>query len=232
MKKRFSILVSVLMFCLLLNPRFVQANEYQGKAEEFDQTGEKYQSTSEVFRKEEVEELIEQVERKKLMPDKTDFTASEGILRASFGQYPTRKGVILVTKDKYKGLIPTGHTAIIYGRNVVVESSSQGVTTGDNDWYSTKTTCYGATVKNTTVTQDSNAADWCYAQISKPYNLNYYNMSTRAKFYCSQLVWAAFLDNYNIDLNTPAFANAAMLSNPVHPIELVWTDETNLIYEK
>lgn len=80
MKKRFSILVSVLMFCLLLNFTFVQANEYQGKAEEFDQTGEKYQSASEVFRKEEVEELIEQVETKKLMPDKTDFTASDGML--------------------------------------------------------------------------------------------------------------------------------------------------------
>ncbi|HEN8954622.1 hypothetical protein DBT48_06450 [Aerococcus mictus] len=232
MKKRFSILVSVLMFCLLLNPTFVQANEYQRKAEEFDQTGEKYQSASEVFRKEEVEELIEQVETKKLMLDKKDFTASEGMLRASFGQYPTRKGVILVTKDKYKGLIPTGHAAIIYGRNVVVESLSQGVTTGRNDWHSTKTTCYGVTVKNTTARQDSNAADWCYEQISKPYNFNYYNMSTRAKFYCSQLVWAAFLDNYNIDLNTMAFANPSIPSNPIHPMELVWTDKTNLIYEK
>ena len=57
-------------------------------------------------------------------------------------------------------------------------------------------------------------------------------MSTRAKFYCSQLVWAAFLDNYNIDLNTMAFANSTIPSNPIHPMELVWTDETNLIYEK
>ena len=232
MKKRFSILVSVLMFCILLSPMFVQANEYQGKAEEFDQTGEKYQSASEVFRKEEVEELIEQVETKKLMPDKTDFSAFDGMLRAYFGQYPTRKGVILVTGDKYKGLMPTGHAAIIYTSEVLVESLSQGVTTGRNDWYSTKNTCYGVTVKKTTVTQDSNAADWCYRQISKPYNLNYNNISTRKKFYCSQLVWAAFLDNYNIDLNTLAFANPAMMVNPIHPLELVWTDETNLIYEK
>jgi len=114
---------------------FVQANEYQGKAEEFDQTGEKYQSASEVFRKEEVEELIEQVETKKLMPDKTDFSAFDGMLRAYFGQYPTRKGVILVTGDKYKGLIPTGHAAIIYTSEVLVESLSQGVTTGRNDWF-------------------------------------------------------------------------------------------------
>ena len=60
MKKRFSIIVSVLMFCLLLNPTFVQANEYHEKAEGFDQTGEKYQSASEVFRKEEVEEENEE----------------------------------------------------------------------------------------------------------------------------------------------------------------------------
>lgn len=232
MKKRFSILVSVLMFCLLLSPKFVQANEYQEKTEKFYQTRENYQSASEVFRKEELEELIEQVKTKKLMPDKTDFAAFYGMLRASFGQYPTRKGVILVTEDKYKGLIPTGHAAIIYGQNTVVESLSQGVTTGRNDWHSTKTTCYGVTVKNTTITQDSNVADWCYRQISKPYNLNYYNISTREKFYCSQLVWAAFLDNYNIDLNTPAFANPVMMVNPIHPMELVWTDKTNLIYEK
>lgn len=232
MKKRFSMFVSVLMFCLLLSPRFVRANEHQGKAEEFEQIGEKYQNASEVFGKEEVEALIEQVKTKKLMSDKANFTSFDGMLRASFGQYPTRKGVILVTSDAYKGLIPTGHAAIIYTSEVVVESLSQGVTTGDNNWNSTKNTCYGVTVKKTTTKQDGEAADWCHKQILKPYNKNYFNMSTREKFYCSQLVWAAFLDKHNIDLNTPAFTNVIMLSNPIHPMELVWTDETNLIYEK
>lgn len=42
-------------------------------------------------------------------------------------QYPVRKGVILVTPDKYKGLIPTGHAAIVYKVNKVVESLSKGV---------------------------------------------------------------------------------------------------------
>ncbi len=45
-------------------------------------------------------------------------------------------------------------------------------------------------------------------------------------------MWVAFLDNYNIDLNTLAFANPVMPFNPIHPMELVWTDETYLIYEK
>jgi len=30
----------------------------------------------------------------------------------SIGTYPRRKGVILVTKDKFKGIIPTGHAAL------------------------------------------------------------------------------------------------------------------------
>lgn len=38
-----------------------------------------------------------------------------------------QEGGILVTKDKYKGLIPTGHAAIIYTKNSVIESLSKGV---------------------------------------------------------------------------------------------------------
>lgn len=144
----------------------------------------------------------------------------------STGSYPTRKGIILVTGDFYKGLIPTGHAAIIYGSNVVVEFLANGVTTGDNDWNTTKGTCYGVTVIGTTAAQDSAAADWCYSQLDKKYNYNYLDTATRSKFYCSQLVWAAFLDNYSIDLNTSAFLNA------VHPLELVSSENTRLVYEK
>ena len=30
------------------------------------------------------------------------------------GKYPVRKGTILVTSDAYKGLIPTGHAAMVW----------------------------------------------------------------------------------------------------------------------
>lgn len=40
------------------------------------------------------------------------------------GTYPTRYGVILVTADKYKGLIPTGHAGIIWTSSTIVESLS------------------------------------------------------------------------------------------------------------
>jgi hypothetical protein len=35
--------------------------------------------------------------------------SSESAALAPYGSYPTRKGVILVTPDAFKGLIPTGH---------------------------------------------------------------------------------------------------------------------------
>lgn len=86
--------------------------------------------------------------------------------------------------------------------------------------------CYGISVKGTTVDEDNEASNWCYRQLGKPYNYNYFNVSTRKKFYCSQLVWAAFKDNYGIDLDTSDFGDA------VHPMELVNSSKTYTIYKK
>lgn len=80
-------------------------------------------------------------------------------------------------------------------------------------------------VKGTTVDEDNEASNWCYRQLGKPYNYNYFNVSTRKKFYCSQLVWAAFKDNYGIDLDMSDFGDA------VHPMELVNSSKTYTIYE-
>lgn len=142
------------------------------------------------------------------------------------GKYPTRKGVILVTQDSYKNLLPTGHSAIIYSKNYVVEATSRGVVKGKNNWNQVRKTCFGVTVKATTIAQDAKAADWCYKQRSKPYNYNYLNVNTRKKFYCAQLIWAAFKDLYKIDLNMYYFKNA------VHPVELINTSKTKIIYRK
>lgn len=144
----------------------------------------------------------------------------------SSGTYPTRKGTILVTSDAYKNLIPTGHAAIVWSKSQVIESVSKGVVVGKNNWKSTKKKVYGVTVKSTTTTQDAKAAQYCKNQVGKKYNYNYLNMSTRKKFYCSQLVWAAFYDLYKINLNTSAYTY-----NAIHPMELVNTSKTSLIYK-
>lgn len=169
--------------------------------------------------------LIERANRK---PVQHDAKAGKGAVTtmAAYGTYPTRKGVILATPDAFKGLIPTGHAAIIYASGTVVESLSGGVTTGSNNWRHTKKQAYGVSVSSTTAAQDATAANWSYARIGKPYNWNYLDTGTRAKFYCSQLVWASFKDNFGIDLNTSAWLNA------VHPMELVDTDKTYLVWRK
>lgn len=104
------------------------------------------------------------------------------------GTYPTRKGTFLSTDSKLSGLIPTGHSAMVYSAGYVVESNSNGVIWGANDWYATRTHAWGMTTRATTSTQDANAANWATGQLGKPYNYNYFDMGTRSRFYCSQLV--------------------------------------------
>ncbi|MBE6081073.1 MULTISPECIES: YiiX/YebB-like N1pC/P60 family cysteine hydrolase [Tissierellales] len=210
-KKCISFIIIAVLFLSLSIPSFAEK--------------EKILTAEEVFDSETVEKIKEEIEKNLvIVPDKTEDADKEQ--NNSFGTYPTRKGVILVTADKLKGIIPTGHAAIIYSSGTVVESLSNGVTTGNNDWNRTRGTCYGVTVTSTTISEDASAANYCYNKIGLPYNFNYLNPYTRSKFYCSQLVYAAFLDLYDINLDTAAFAIA------VHPMELVNTDKTMTIYEK
>ncbi|MFT4295509.1 MAG: YiiX/YebB-like N1pC/P60 family cysteine hydrolase [Micropruina sp.] len=159
----------------------------------------------------------------------TRSTAASGtsaVTNSSYGSYSYRKGVILATSDAFKGLIPTGHAAIGYSSSQVVESVSSGVVRGANDWFRSKSQAYQTSVRSTTAAQDAAAADWADGQRGKPYNWNYLDRDTRKRFYCSQLVWAAFKDKYGIDLDTSAYLWA------VHPMELVNTSAVYLIYRK
>lgn len=47
----------------------------------------------------------------------------------------------------------------------------------------------------------SRLAEYCLAQVGKPYNLNFLNAEADDKFYCSQLVYKAY-QQIGIDLNT------------------------------
>lgn len=171
---------------------------------------------------EDAEAAIAQADAQPVLPDKGASS------RAVTGTYPTRKGVILATSTNASlgGVTFVGHATIIYSANTVVESLGDGVVTGDNNWSSSKTKCYGVTVASTNSGQDASAADWCYQRIGCPYNYNFANVSTRTKFYCSQLVWASFWDLYGIDLN------ANTLGSIITPMELVNTDKTYVVYSK
>lgn len=151
--------------------------------------------------------------------------AGTGTKKGFIGTYPERKGVILVTPDALLGLIPTGHAGIVYSKNVAIEAVTWSVKELDNSWYKNKSQAYGVTVKGTTAKQDAKAADWAHDQLGKPYNVFYFNVDQRDSFYCSQLVWAAFLDTASIDLNTEAKGKA------IHPMELVDGPKTRTIYK-
>lgn len=112
---------------------------------------------------------------------------------------------------------------MVYSQNRVVEAVYNKVVTGKNDWNQSKNTCWGLYV---TEDQAKNVADWCYSQRGKPYNIEYYDVNTRLKFYCSQLIWAGFKDKYNVDLNASQYGAA------VHPIEFVSSDKTMILYKK
>lgn len=140
---------------------------------------------------------------------------------------PAGKGIILVTTDKLKDKYPLGHAAIVYSAKYVVESLSDGVVLGGNNWSKTKNEYYACAPYDASMDDMGKAANYCHRRIGKPYNYNYYNINTRKKFYCSQLVYASYLDMFGINLNTDAFKDAA--GNPIHPYELVSTPKTMLL---
>lgn len=158
-----------------------------------------------------------------VVPDKSSYGIST---YAVTGTYPERKGVILVTDVNESSLnLPiTGHAAIVYSKDYVVESIGKGVVKGKNNWDKEKPSLWGVTVKSTTSAQDAKAADWCYKKIGCKYNFIVTDTSTRKRFYCSQLVWASFYDLYGIDLNSG--------NKIIFPSELVSSPLTKTIYQK
>ncbi len=146
------------------------------------------------------------------------------------GIYPTIKGTILVTDDKYKDIAYLGHSGIVYSSTKIIESNLGGVEIGNNDWYITKNQVYGVTVNGLTNAQRAAAADRASLQLGKPYNLLFMNMNTRSSFYCSHLIWAMFIDLYGIDLNTEMADTD--IGAMIHPMELVLGPNTTLVYQK
>ncbi len=73
-----------------------------------------------------------------------------------------------------------------------------------------------------------NVADYCLyqARARKPYNLNFLNSRTEHSFYCSQLVYIAYLKNginLNTDIGIPDFPGSHSI---IFPQEL-WSGCTN-----
>jgi len=147
--------------------------------------------------------FINMEKNKKIIYKDKKAVKTNGInLMESSGTYPTRSGVILVTSDSNTLGIHYGHAGIVWNPSTTVESMSDGVQRLPNIWNSRYNNIQGISVSDTTSEQDEKASDWCDDQVGKPYNWNFFNTSTRSKFYCSQLVWAAYKDLYDINIDS------------------------------
>ena len=174
-----------------------------------------------------VEEKMEQY-FKNPKPLEIDTKENENmILARSSGDYPTRNGVILVTTDKKDSGLPngTGHAGIIYSGFGTIESfPSGGVQRRVNDWSSRYDNVRGLSVRGTSSGQDGASSAWCNNQVGKSYNWAFTDTSTRNRFYCSHLVWSAFMDNCGVNLDDDG--------GIIYPIDLVISRNTSVVYAK
>ncbi len=65
-------------------------------------------------------------------------------------------------------------------------------------------------------------AEYCLAQIGKPYNLNFLNPESETAFYCSQLAYRAYLP-HGIDLNTGLAMESLPGTNRIIYPQEIWS---------
>ncbi len=151
--------------------------------------------------------------------------------RAAHGGWTWRDGVICIS-DSYAitPLFNNGHAGIVaadpYYYATIESNPGTGVQVVYGNWTNrfSGSTVYQIGVKKTSIQDDQNVAYWAARQIGKPYNHEFFNINTRNKFYCSQLVWAGYKDVTGVDIGTWDWGYA------IHPFELLKSSETVLIY--
>lgn len=159
----------------------------------------------------------------------TDAKCNEVVSRGStLGTY----GDILVSLNIDSGSFGfAGHAAIVSdSKYETIESyaksfspiNKDGVQIYDNDWGSTAGSLlvrpYGASSSDY-----YDAVDFAETKIGLPYNWNFLNKNATDKYYCSQLVWQAWLDA-GINIETGSIPNAI-----IAPADLVNSSNTYVV---
>ncbi|MCV9948929.1 YiiX/YebB-like N1pC/P60 family cysteine hydrolase [Paenibacillus sp. BT-177] len=117
-----------------------------------------------------------------------------------------------------------GHAAIVslLSGKTVESFPADGVQYHTNDWRG-RSNVYGMSVKGASGSQYRAAAQYAANQIGKPYNWNFVNPWTEAKFYCSQLVWKAWkTQGIDVDYIT--------IDPIVTPMEIAKSGNTSIYY--
>ena len=150
---------------------------------------------------------------------------------SAFG-YP---GDIMIKYNYRKGqfyFFTPGHAAIVDNDpEWTIESfpkfvaKRSGVRRYRNKWGKKKHKTIATYVKFASQRKCIKAAKYAKAQVGKKYNIIFPNKTTVKKFYCSQLVWRAWI-NQGIDLDCPNLGKY----DPVLPIELLRSKRTQPYY--
>lgn len=168
-------------------------------------------------------------------------------VRARYGSWSWRDGVIALTDGGSGSQVPvlglewsSWHAAIVApqwlyavveagpGNGVFVTYSS--ATTNKFERRYPNNQVWQVAPRTTSVSQDLEAGRWAGRQVGKPYNNDFAGDIRRTdKFYCSQLVWAAYYYSCGFDLDLTRYNTFGTWR--IHPKE-IYDADTALIYRK
>lgn len=186
------------------------------------------------------EDLSNFVDNKPLEADKPSRT-----VRSRYGSWSWRDGVIALTDGGtgYQFFYwdwSSWHAAIVApqwlyavveagpGNGVFVTQSS--ATTNKFESRYPNNQVWQVAPRTTSVAQDLEAGRWAGNQVGKPYNSDFAGDIRRTdKFYCSQLVWAAYYYSCGYDLDLTRYNTLGTWR--IHPKE-IYDADTALIYRK
>lgn len=148
----------------------------------------------------EIEEGYEEIDQKAI-EDNAEIVDVEYSYRRPSPFYH-KKGNILVTNHGETRFNIAGHAGIVFDSYNTIEAYDPVVIAKGNNFFLRKG--YGRIWEAEVRQADGSnraVADWALKQKGKPYNWKIWDINTRARFYCSQLVYAGYKDKCGIDLN-------------------------------
>ena len=143
---------------------------------------------------------------------------------------------ILATKDssiKF-GALFIGHTGLIYDSYHTIESSpcKNGVYESTMDDWMGKNSASGKydgktvyILKCLSKFNKKYLTNWIYTQVGRCYNFNFFNRCTNKSYYCSQLVWFAYLKKADINL-------CPKIWNIVSPSDILKSKKLKIYYSR